>query len=71
MSKEELRHCPRCGAAAKVKYKMPYTWVECKKCKLHSELIPDYSYEQRDPDSRRLAIEDWNTMETIYDNREI
>ena len=65
MSKEEIRHCPRCGGAPKVRYSMPFTWVECKKCKLQSLKIPDYGYEQRDPESRAIAIEDWNTMEVV------
>ena len=67
MSKEELRHCPRCGGAAKIRYRIPFTWVECKKCHLQSETIPDYGCEQRDPESRAIAIEDWNTMEVIRD----
>lgn len=65
MSKEELRHCPRCGGTAKIRYQMPFTWVECKKCKLSSERIPDYGYDQRDSESRAMAIDDWNTMEYI------
>ena len=67
MSKEELRHCPKCGGTAKIRYQMPFTWVECKKCHLRS-LIPDYGYEQRDPESRAMAIEDWNTMEVTKEN---
>lgn len=67
MSKEELRHCPKCGAPAKVRYEMPMTWVQCKKCKLTSSRFPDYE-EQRDPYARQLAIEDWNTMELAEEN---
>lgn len=63
MAKEEIRHCPACGGAAKVRYHMGYTWVECKKCRLTSHSFPDW-YEQRDPEARIAAIEDWNTMET-------
>ena len=63
MSKEEIRHCPMCGGAAKVKYKDRYTWVECKKCHFTSDKYPDYSDEERDPDARANAIEDWNTKE--------
>lgn len=66
MSKEELRHCPRCGGKAKVRYKQPYTWVECKKCGLASSPFPDWE-EQCDPEARATAIEDWNTMEFSCD----
>lgn len=62
MSKEELRHCPKCGGAAKVRYKTPVTWVECKKCHFRSAEYPDWD-EQRDPQSRIDAIDDWNTLE--------
>lgn len=62
MSKEELRHCPKCGGAAKVHYEEPYTWVACKKCHLSSAMYPDYGT-ARDPASREMAIEDWNTLE--------
>lgn len=62
MSKEELRHCPYCGAAAKVKYSAPYTWVECKKCGAATRQYPDYG-EERDPEARQLAVEDWNAGE--------
>ena len=64
MGKEEIRHCPACGGTAKVRYKMPYTWVECKRCGLMGAQISDW-YEQRDPESRKAAIEDWNTMEVV------
>lgn len=63
MSKEEIKHCPRCGGAAKIKYEAPYTWVQCKKCKMQGNKIPDYGAEERDPESRALAIEDWNNLE--------
>lgn len=63
MSKEELRHCPKCGAAAKVRYSQPFTWVECKKkCGVATHQYPDYG-EQNDPQARVNAIEEWNTME--------
>ena len=64
MAKEEIRHCPRCGGAPKVRYSKPFTWVECKKCKLAGLQVPDYE-EERDRESREMAIEDWNTMELI------
>lgn len=62
MSKEEIKHCPYCGGAAKVKYQSGYTWVECKKCKKGSEKFPDWG-EERDPIAREMAIDDWNSLE--------
>ena len=51
-----------CGAKARVRYNMPYTWVECKKkCGMHTGVYCD-GYEQNDPEARRKAIADWNRM---------
>ena len=63
MSKEELRHCPVCGSAAKIKYHMPYTWVECKKgCGARSNSYPNYMEQ-----AREYAIEDWNSLGEVAD----
>ena len=52
----------KCGKAAKVRYKIPYTWVECKrKCGMHTGVYCD-GYEQCDPESRKQAIADWNKL---------
>lgn len=58
MSKEELRHCPKCGATAKVKHDDEYIWVQCKKCGLTSNKIFDYG-----DDAREMVVEDWNSLE--------
>lgn len=62
MSKEELCHCSKCGAPAKIRYSQPFTWVECKKkCGQRSENFVDYE-EERDSAAREAAIEDWNIL---------
>ena len=58
---EELKPCPRCGKQAKVRYKMPYTWVACKKCGLKTGYYVD-GYEQCDLESRAEAVKEWNSM---------
>lgn len=60
MSKEEMRHCPSCGGAAKVRKNDESTWVECKKCGTKSNLYPNYI-----EDARQYAIEDWNNLEVM------
>ena len=56
---EKILPC-KCGKQAKVRYRMPYTWVECKKkCGMRTGVYCD-CYEQHDPDSRREAIAEWN-----------
>lgn len=51
-----------CGAEARIRYRMPFTWVECKKkCGLRTGVYSDW-YEQRDPESEREAIQEWNRM---------
>ena len=58
MSKEEIRHCPYCGAAAKVRHDDENTWVECKKgCGARSNSYPNYMEQ-----AREYAIEDWNSL---------
>lgn len=58
---EMLKKCPICGKDAKVRYRMPYTWVECKKKCLRTGVFADW-YEQSDPEARRRAIEEWNKL---------
>lgn len=55
MSKEELRHCPKCGGKAKIKNSLGVVWVECKKCDNRTDEYPE--------DARELAVEDWNNQE--------
>ena len=57
----KLNPCAECGGAARIRYRMPWTWVECKKkCGNHTSFYPDMGYDQRDKDSRQLAIDEWN-----------
>lgn len=59
--KNKLLPC-KCGADARVRYRMPFTWVECKKkCGIRTGVFCD-GYEQCDPESRRKAIETWNKI---------
>lgn len=52
----------KCGADARIRYRMPFTWVECKKkCGIRTGVFCD-GYEQSDPESRRKAIETWNKI---------
>jgi hypothetical protein len=52
----------RCGSPARVRYRIPVTWVECKnKCGIKTGFYPDVT-EQADPESRNSAIRDWNMM---------
>lgn len=58
---EEIKACPICGKQAKVRYRMPYTWVECKKkCTKTGYYIN--GYEQNDPEARARAIAEWNSI---------
>ena len=52
----------KCGAAARVRYKIPVTWVECKKkCGMQTGFFTD-KFEQRDSESEKNAILEWNRM---------
>ncbi|MCQ2088479.1 MAG: Lar family restriction alleviation protein [Bacilli bacterium] len=55
----ELKPCPICYSEAKVRYKMPFSWVECKNkyCGFHTQLYGDW-YEQGD--GKIESIEAWN-----------
>lgn len=58
MSKRvELLPC-KCGKTPKLRYRMPYSWVQCK-CGRQSARFVD-GYEQVDPEAVRAAIADWN-----------
>jgi len=43
----------------RIRYRMPWNWVECRKCELTSRPVGDW-YEMREEDSVIEAIEDWN-----------
>ena len=52
----------KCGADARIRYRMPCTWVECKKkCGMRTGWYFDW-YEQRDPDAEEEAVKAWNRM---------
>jgi hypothetical protein len=54
-------HC-KCGAEARIRYRMPVFWVECKrKCGMRTGYFSDW-YEQLDPESREEAVKAWNRM---------
>jgi hypothetical protein len=55
-----LNLCPRCKGKASYRYKMPFSWVECRKCKCHTEIFED-SYEQQD--GKQDSIDAWNNGE--------
>ena len=57
-----LERC-NCGAEARVRYRIPCFWVECKKkCGMHTPYFPDGSFEQCDPVARDRAVNEWNRM---------
>lgn len=58
---EDIKPCPVCGKQAKVRYRMPYTWIECKKKCTMSGYYIDWD-EQCDPKARSQAISDWNAI---------
>lgn len=60
-SETEPLRCP-CGAIARIRYKIPVTWVECKrKCGRHTCYYPDIE-EQHDPVAVQKAVAEWNRM---------
>ena len=51
-----------CGGAARVRYKIPVVWVECrKKCGRKTGYFVDKAI-PHDPDSEEEAIQAWNRM---------
>ena len=61
MEENKVLPC-KCGAGARIRYRMPFTWVECKKkCGMYTHQYCD-GYEQFDPESRKMAIDEWNRM---------
>ena len=58
MSKrEDILPC-KCGKTPTLRYRMPYSWVQCM-CGRQSARFVD-GYEQVDPEAVRAAIDDWN-----------
>lgn len=52
----------KCGADARIRYKTPVFWVECKKkCGMRTGYFPDVC-EQYDPESKEKAVREWNRM---------
>lgn len=59
---EELKPCPICNGKGKVRYKMPYHWVECrKKCGAKTGVYADFE-QHCDPHARNQAIDAWNNL---------
>jgi len=57
----KLNKC-KCGSDARVRYKKPYTWVECKnKCGVRTGVYCDIIGEE-DAFSRKRAEQAWNEM---------
>lgn len=55
-----LRPCPNCGAAARIRYRHPVWWVECKgKCGVYTGYYTD-GLEYHDTHSKQAAIDAWN-----------
>ncbi len=52
----ELKPCPFCGGKAKLRYSMPFSWVECTKC--NASIDYKDRYEMRDGEQK--AVDMWN-----------
>lgn len=51
-----------CGASARIRYRIPVVWIECrKKCGMRTRYYPDVN-SVRDPESEDKAILEWNRM---------
>lgn len=51
-----------CGSYARIRYKIPVVWVECrKKCGMKTGYYVDKTV-PHDPDSEEEAIQAWNRM---------
>lgn len=48
----------KCGQTPTLRYRMPYSWVQCE-CGRKTNLYVD-GYEQVDPDAVNDAINEWN-----------
>jgi len=55
--KAELLQC-KCGKTPTLRYRMPYSWVQCK-CGRQTHQYADI-YEQVDPEAVQSAIKEWN-----------
>lgn len=54
-------HC-KCGAEARIRFREPYLWVECKKkCGMHSGYHFIMTPEEKEP-CEEHAIKQWNRM---------
>ena len=57
---ENLHPCKVCKAKARIRYRLPVWWVECrKKCGNRTGYFSDWETQQ-DPKSRQAAIDKWN-----------
>ena len=54
----EILPCKRCGKIPNLQYTNGNNWLKCE-CRMRSRYYPDL-FEERDPDSIRYAILDWN-----------
>lgn len=57
----ELLVCSECGHTAKIRYRTPANWVECrnKMCRKTTHKYVDY-YGARDPEAVDYAVMEWN-----------
>ena len=52
----------RCGTEARVRYRIPVFWVECrKKCGMKTGYHCDGA-EPYDPEAKNAAVKEWNRM---------
>lgn len=58
---EKILPC-KCGSDARVRYRLPYYWVECKKkCGMKTGFHLDV-FNQCNPKAKQEAIEEWNRL---------
>lgn len=62
-----INPCLRCGGAAKIRYRKPFSWVECKKCRAAGIPVCDW---QEEVDGKDRAIDLWNERMKILEELE-
>lgn len=61
----KINPCPRCGGRAKLRYRKPFSWVECKKCGASGTPVCDWWEET---DGKEKAIAFWNREDDENDS---